>query len=1671
MAGALDLAATLFGQLSDAERATLQRCAAVRRFEPGLYESVLRGDGGQELTELVADGWVEPLTSATESYRIDPSLRRCAWERWWVDEDLTPGATVIPAALARLAGRLAVSVGDDLEELRQLILFAPAQAAGRFIELYRDADAAFDLVRCQDLIDVLISPELAHLVPVELAALREERQARLSARGMWAAEYRQSGRYIGRRDIERALASLTSGTSRVVQLHAPGGMGKTMQLRWFIARHCLTAERLVPCAKIDMDAIDPVNAVRYPWLLLLEVAGQLNPQMPGAPFQELLRDHDRYRRALRRTASPDTALLGEIASATADGEEVVRRFLGILGDLSGLVVVVFDTLEEMLLRPVADPAAISDLLRRLHDAAPSIRLVLSGRYDLRDDQRTRFAERFPDAISILVPVFTAEEARRYLVERRGVREDLVEVMTRQSGGLPFSLALFGDLAAANPAVTAEEVAQARDPALLYCLDRILERIPDDRLRWLLRYGVVPRRLDLDFVGQVLRPELRRATAGDTAYDDPSLDGRPPDRMEIFLPAPRPVEASDLSSLWDDLIRYASATSWVSPAGPDAVTFHESLRGPVREFLRGHEVYERLHEAAHAYFLGRADAEPALWSQWTREAVYHLFHVRGPAAIEFWRERVAGAWSSGHPDWAGELAADLLSADYKGPSDEPLAGVIDRQAWYEANVELARVAVNRARRQPEAGAAGASWNEAEGCLASATLLVAGGVPASSLHHALAAAIHYRRGRSDDALMEIMEAEDAGITPEAEAEIFLVRLTSEDPATLAEAYSQAVTADDQEQITAAASALSRSYMKAGDLDLAARWSEEAGDRAGLARVLLREGRPEAALHALDAVDAVDARSLPDEAALIAADALRALRRPLAAVQLLVGRANPPAMSLRIAAALRDLYEHDDALGTLASARRRATLEDDRAALALESVRIHLRVTGDLRLARQAFTEAASYVLDADAPAYWDLDLLRSENDLARDVSLDIGAFVDAAVAQGDPVLAVRAALASLRRDARASHVQVLIAGLRQLSGTGERLALLRDLRHCAPFPAEMTYARGALTDEVLDPWLAERDQAGPRQYLPTDRAYLDLAAAEVARVAGRGDAVWLAQAGARTLAERDPLSWLDWVEAADRIGPPHPGEPEPPAALLSTYRDRHLLCATYLVRLTRRRLGVDPRDVSEQRLEQARITLDQAGSPLVLCGAELRAVQSRLARMRNDAAEAALHDLAGVRVLQELGRSPDEILELGRATRAPEPRARPVPPVSAQEESIGALRERSEPASTDPPRIREIGVRLAYSGKALIEEEIQVGDERSGRRIPLPGWIPPAGSRPGSYGAVLINSLRTPLQWGSDAARQIFDRVTERLAALPDANGPVDVGLMLDDPQLAAVPWELAEQRLRPANADLRCLYRRPPEEEARRIEDTAARGLLEVAAGAGMAAEDSAAVERDLRDRRVLTRQNAWRSLRTAARGGRPPHVLVLQPGRTASIKLGRGTTGSQNDVAATYDTAGVRITVGDMRYPGDWDVRAVDAIHLCATIERSGRSPILSFFDNVGLETFDLVALAQRFGGPAPFIVLDLITPPTEGERIEQLLLRNHYAHATLSLGKAVTILATGLTLPDDRSTLLTGIAEGIKTGLWIPELAHRLRSRTGGPDHLGMASIALFSTLPAYAMPRWEPR
>lgn len=867
--------------LPESSQRALRACAVTDLVTEDLFESVLRRHaqpGAPELADLADQGLIEAIADEERAWRV-PSADAPGWMREWNADQPAAGPAPELIALEADLARWYEQRGDYDEQLRHLLVADPQQALRLFWSMFDDADQRRDFARCQDLLEVLADPNRITLAGPEVSELRLDRAGYLHARLFWSPDYARSAQFLMPPGLQERTDRLLSGTGpQAWQLYAPGGTGKTIQLQWLVARHCVTASMDIPCARIDFDVMDPVNLTRYPWLLLLEVAEQLDRRWPRRVFERLDR-YSSYRGLARRMTSELTreaaqglAGLDVRTHEQAVTEIFIRRLNAAAGERPVLLIV--DTVEEAVLGG-SDPGGLIRFLGTLLRGCPALRLVLAGRYDLR--------ERMPEAIAELEPVepvlltdFAPDQVRTYLASLRGITEPaLHDAVLARTDGQPFLVALFADFIDDHQEITPGELLRYREPLVELLIDRIIRHIADPNVQWLVRYGVVPRRLRFDDVRAVIWPMLARGRSGPSDWDDPRADEHHlRGRDDVFPFGSPPQDDAALTETWQRLLAYVARPSWVLSADDgQSVVFHPNVRMPMRDLISRHPAFRDLHEAFRRRFEQLARENLASRAAYLREAVYHRIQLGDPGADDYWRAHVLSCRDHGDLDGMEELASELLRDDYTEDGlprsrsrGEPM---VPYQALADAHVFLAHVAAERARAV-QAGPSDPLWSAVQRSLAHADLVRSQApepLAAPVLEVALRAALLVAQSRPAEAAA-IAEAALPGASDTAQAD--LLRAVADARAALGDAeavpsYRAALELADAQERTDLQDAITRSLASQsetqGRLDKAIEWvsrvAKPATDtlvsawrvwRIVHARLLVECYQPTAALRAL-------------------------------------------------------------------------------------------------------------------------------------------------------------------------------------------------------------------------------------------------------------------------------------------------------------------------------------------------------------------------------------------------------------------------------------------------------------------------------------------------------------------------------------------------------------------------------------------------------------------------------------------------------------------------------------------------------------------------------------------------------------------------------------------------------------------------------------------------------
>ncbi|GAB2967155.1 AAA family ATPase [Saccharothrix stipae] len=1676
----------------------LRRCATVRAFDRELYEKVLVSDveGAPSFDEVVTAPEVEPIPGAPGGYRLRPGAKSRYWNGWWPD-GTDPRA--VPDDLRAVTTRLARhyrAAHKHVDLLEQLVLIDHRAAAELFVRLYAKADHRHDLSLCQELLDVLSAEDRARLIGPELIALRHDRAAYLRTRGLWSTEYLQSATFLETAGTKATYQRLVRGDGpRIVVLHGPSGRGKTTELRWLVSRVLVPGR--VPCALGDFDVLDPVNVARYPWLLLVEAAAQLDQQLAAAPFTEFLERYA-WTGLLSRREVADPSRVAAASRRLGDrheqlGASVTRDFVRTLDEATagGPAVMVLDALDKVHAnRPREELDGLLRQLLRLHHDCAAVRFVLAGRYPVEIGAGPAVVERR------LAP-FKHADALRYLGALRGIKRlDLRQAIVDKAGGEPVVLARLADLVQQRPDITPAEIREHQADLTALVL-QVLRPIADPGLRWLLRYGMVPRTLSLDFVHAVLEPHLRAATSGDVDLDDPSEDMLPGDASEPLFPTCVDI---DVDALWARLKGYAGTTSWVVPVAgePDSLRFGGTVVEPMRRLIRRHRVHDLLHADAVAFFERKADADPDRWDRWTREAVYHRFRLVGPAAVDYWRAALDEV-ELGEAHRRAALAEEVLGPDYVDADGEPRrwhghTPIVTRETVVEARYELA-AALTQMARVGDVEAADQLWSRAEENFAAVVQDRDGPgaevVPDWRLAY-VRAALAVKSGDTSTAEQELKRAlpQAAGTKDDVRLRILLgdVLMLVGDrqaPDEYRRAAEAAVRVGARRWEPPIRLRIVRAYRHFGRLREAVReltaarrgapLNAEQQRRSGLLAVELGLGVNRLAWAAYHA-RRVAAHDGDWEGQAAGARVALAAREPLLALDLAHraeraarGTTDPAAApGTALTRELAGLAEgmvahHGKALHALETARSRWHREGDRSAVArchAHSALLLMREIGNLTLAEHHLAAAADLTTPG-SDAWCRVELARVE-------------LLGLAARPHEAWDAVSAVIGELHGRSRPPHLVARAAveglaiglpdGFRWL--TGELVGRLGEITPASArvvVLAELGRVPDPHDDAARDTWrqvLPLVDTSAERMRA-ADRALLDLTLAELDRLTGNP------VAARRKLAAAHPGGTFllrEWARAADRLGVGHRPARDDVEAFLSRFTAHPMLCAAFLVERAEAFIGLDDLTEADASLRRAAPLLDAAGE-------------------RETQWHARLHYADSV-VAERSSREPEpELVRAGAAFAA-----------------LGDTRRAAVAARFTRGR----------TGTTLKRSRGRIRLTAAGRDLVVQTSIPPDGETTAHHDGALADARPGPLaerlraDWRATCAwlgSLVLPADALRALDSPHASA-FDLRCDVEDRALGAVPWELALRPdvRRPVVLDpaVATFYRAVSREAAYRDEIRFAQVGLNRVLGADLAADgDLGPHTRDAvlryQDARGLTRDadldvDLLDRLQRELAEPAAPLVVLAQPSGSLQINSTRGHLGSGVDLARMYRRHGFAVESVDNptldRLAGAVD-RAVHSgrtpavVHLAGGLRESGGGVALTFLaGGWAKEAFSATPTAEEIPVTAlnrvlaavpreefrPLVVLDVNRPWGAGDAISYLLLRNAFAGDLFALGRCAGVLGTGLA-GDDGYELCDAMIGSIAAGRTLGEVATGLRSpahgATGLDRVLPSAGVALHTHLP----------
>jgi hypothetical protein len=659
-----------------------QRLALLVRFDATLYAAATRDLAPVSPFEAIASSpEVSRIDGESGMFAVTPARRKELFDpsRANLDALRLFAATMRSELDAR--GR-----GFDLDAFAVALVANPDDGAERFKELYQAADARLEIPRCSQILEILRARQ--SLVP-GLTELSFKYDDYFRARTMFVEDLYRSASYLDRPPLRKAFERFWASSDKwVLRLYGKGGRGKTMFVRWLIARRCLPwGQRRPPIAvaRVDFDELSLTAFDDHPWLVLLPIMRQLSPQLPNRPFQTLIRDLEQYS-AYLRTAAHERDVSASLQGMKANTLKQFRAGLS-----AEPVLLIFDTCEEPLIHR---HAAFVQLLEMLGEArardCPRLRLLLSGRYDVETKGLTAFQD---VSERIEVTPFDDTEAKAYLTKYRRMKAGaLVNAIVAKSDGNPFKLGLFADLAASPEGLSLEEVREAPRAEFVYLLDRVILRIPQEPVRWLVRYAAIPRELTLEFASQVIAPLLRgrsRDQANQFATDAIAK------RYASRPPWPK-ANLTDMTQVWADLRAYASNPSWILwDDDAKSLKLQGEVVGPLRQLLQENRpFYDALQRRAESYWRRRGRANRASYTAAVAEEFFHKFHRIGPAAGRDWRKAFDDprlADTSGRLRLA-EVVLDLL--DERGMSSRQALArpMVDPSTVLRARAEVALAAL-------------------------------------------------------------------------------------------------------------------------------------------------------------------------------------------------------------------------------------------------------------------------------------------------------------------------------------------------------------------------------------------------------------------------------------------------------------------------------------------------------------------------------------------------------------------------------------------------------------------------------------------------------------------------------------------------------------------------------------------------------------------------------------------------------------------------------------------------------------------------------------------------------------------------------------------------------------------------------------------------------------------
>ena len=625
-----------------------RRAAFVGSFDEARFRNlIVPGSTEADFQACIAMPGIERARLLPEqTYRLKDEVAAEHLKTWLTRQ----GSEAIRRFSRKVLGKLPPNTAE-IERLRFLIPVDPEKALELFDRLFDEADRDFDLARCHTLVELLRDLDNFDAGDVEvplrlLSPVLRERCNTLAryvaARSRFVEDYSKSAHFLDREELTGPTrAFLDHPDQWLLTIYGRGGIGKSMFLRWLVAREAIPRPKCIPVATLDFDDIDISKLAEFPGLIFIRFAEQLNRQIPRTPFGEYLGDYGRFEVLLLPPARLPGGLNVSSLESELRNDPQLNAFLEerFADKLSKPAVVLLDTLEKGVLHFPGALRKTLTCLRSAHERNSHLKVVLSGRYDLKERGYLEKGDPEPVALKPL----KEEDARRLLCDVIGLKpSEVIDAIVRKSEGNPFILSLIAQLVQSGKVKTETEV-DALKPEFAYLIERIIDQIPDSQraVRWVVRYGVVPRSLTREFLQTVMRPHLEpeRSSAAKDGHRD---------RLQQFAESFPRASEFDLEAVWQDLQLYADTCGWLR-ADAESLRFQPEVVRPMRALLRGEPVFGELHASAAAWFSACAEeAEKAddgdTCVRATAEALYHCFEAGDPLAEGRWEKALNAKWA-------------------------------------------------------------------------------------------------------------------------------------------------------------------------------------------------------------------------------------------------------------------------------------------------------------------------------------------------------------------------------------------------------------------------------------------------------------------------------------------------------------------------------------------------------------------------------------------------------------------------------------------------------------------------------------------------------------------------------------------------------------------------------------------------------------------------------------------------------------------------------------------------------------------------------------------------------------------------------------------------------------------------------------------------------------------